>query len=44
MNRVTTSFLTHIRMIIIKLKTLRVGKLIHQGELHMTAKIEVINI
>ena len=44
MNRAMTKILTHTRMIIIQLKSLCGGNLIHHGELHMTIKIKIINI
>ncbi len=43
MNRAMTKILTHTCMIIIKLKTLCDGNLIHHGELHLTTKIKIIN-
>ncbi|ALO15540.1 hypothetical protein L21SP5_01901 [Salinivirga cyanobacteriivorans] len=44
MNRAMTKILTHTQMIIVKLKTLCDGNLIHDGELYMTTKIKIINI
>jgi hypothetical protein len=43
MNRAIAINLTHTRMIIIKLIVSRSEQLMHHGELHLTAKIKIIN-
>jgi len=43
MNRAMTINLTHTRMIIMKLIVCFGGQLMSHGELHLTAKIKIIN-
>ena len=43
MNRAMTINLTHTHMILIKLIVCCSGYLMHHGELHLTAKIKIIN-